>query len=117
MGRKDKNSPIPQDDLSRREFVKWAGKVGFGAMSVLAISSCSSGGGDGNNATDTTTKDETPRGFKASGDKLKVGVIGPFSGVGAFIGRIINNSLDAAVAQINATGGIGGRKVEVIKRD
>lgn len=104
MGTNDK-------DLSRREFVKWAGKVGFGTMSVLALASCSSGGDD------DAQGEETPRGFAGSGDRLKVGVIGPFSGVGAFIGRIVNNSLDAAVAHINSTGGVGGRKVEVVKRD
>src|SRR5207244_3020657 len=53
----------------------------------------------------------------SSGDTIKVGVIGIFSGVGAFVGRIVNNSLDAAIQQINSTGGVNGRKVEVIKRD
>src|SRR5689334_1793750 len=84
-------------------------------MSVLALAACS--GGDKKESSSGTTSPEKARGFKASGDNLKVGVIGIFSGVGAFVGRIVNNSLDAAVAQINATGGIGGRKVEVIKRD
>jgi branched-chain amino acid transport system substrate-binding protein len=97
--------------FSRREFIEWAGKVGFGTMSVLALASCASG--DDKSATPT----EKARGFKLSGDTLKVGVIAPFSGVGAYVGRIVNNSLDAAVAQINSTSGIGGRKVAVIKRD
>lgn len=104
------------NNFSRRDFMSWAGKIGFGTASVLYLSSCG-GGGDGDNtdATDTTSK---AGGFTGgSGDKLKVGVIGPFSGVGAFVGRIVNNSLDAAVAQINSTNGIGGRKVEVVKRD
>ena len=100
-----------RSDVSRRDFMSWAGKVGFATMSVLAVSSCGSSGGDKPEATGATG------GFKASGDKLKVGVIAPFSGVGAYVGRIVNNSLDAAVARINATGGVGGRKVEVVKRD
>lgn len=106
-------------DYSRREFMTWAGKIGFGTASVLAMASCAKGGGgsDSANGTDTTEPGDEPRGFKLGGDTLKVGVIGPFSGVGAFVGRIVNNSLDAAVAQINATGGIGGRKVQVLKRD
>ena len=37
MGR-NKKPLITENDLSRRDFVKWAGKVGFGTMSVLAIS-------------------------------------------------------------------------------
>lgn len=103
---------------SRREFLSWAGKIGFGTASVLAMSACGGGGKKTDtNATDTTSKASGGFTGGGGGDKLKVGVIGPFSGVGAFVGRIVNNSLDAAVAQINATGGIGGRKVEVIKRD
>ncbi|HVV37393.1 MAG TPA: ABC transporter substrate-binding protein [Acidimicrobiales bacterium] len=96
--------------------MKWAGSVGFGTMSVLALTACG-GGGNKNDQSSATTAADKSRGFTASGDTLKVGVVGIFSGVGAFVGRIVNNSLDAAVAQINATGGIGGRKVEVIKRD
>ncbi|HZN14043.1 MAG TPA: ABC transporter substrate-binding protein [Acidimicrobiales bacterium] len=99
-------------DFSRREFIEWAGKVGFASMSVLALTSC--GGGSSKERASGTN---TGGGFKLSGDTMKVGVIAPFSGVGAYVGRIVNNSLDAAVAQINATGGIGGRKVEVVKRD
>lgn len=98
-------------DLSRRDFLQWAGKIGFASASVLALSSCASGDKDKPVETSSGGK------FKLSGDTLKVGVIGPFSGVGAFIGRIVNNSLDAAVAQINATGGVDGRKVQVVKRD
>src|SRR5436190_1106973 len=33
------------------------------------------------------------------------------------ISRIVNNSLDAAQQQINSTGGVNGRKVEIVKRD
>src|SRR5690348_16398985 len=101
-------------ELSRRDFVKWAGAIGFGSVSVLAMSAC---GGSKNNNAAKLPGTEKARGFTATGDTLRVGVIGPFSGVGAYVGRIVNNSLDAAVAQINATGGVGGRKIEVIKRD
>ena len=44
-------------------------------------------------------------------------MIAPYSGVGSFVGTITKNSLDAAVQQINATGGVGGRKVELVQRD
>ncbi|MDP1793083.1 MAG: hypothetical protein Q8K63_03005, partial [Acidimicrobiales bacterium] len=78
------------NDFNRRDFMSWAGKIGFGTASVLYLSSC--GGGDDKNVdaegTDTTDK---AGGFTGGGsDKLKVGVIGPFSGVGAFVGRIVN---------------------------
>jgi branched-chain amino acid transport system substrate-binding protein len=50
-------------------------------------------------------------------DTIKVGVVSPFSGLGSFVGEITRNSLDAAVRQTNSTGGVGGRKVELVMRD
>jgi len=74
--------------------------VGVAASPVLAA--CSSGG-------------STKR--AGASDTIKFGVIAPFSGVGSFVGNITHNSLDAAVQQINSTGGVGGRKVELVLRD
>ncbi len=105
-----------ESDVSRREFMAKTSKLGFGTAAMLYLSSC--GGGKKDTATKTTDgTTKSSGGFTGSGDKLKVGVVGIFSGIGAFAGRIVNNSLDAAVAEINSTGGVGGRKVEVIKRD
>lgn len=108
-------SDTEYDGHSRREFLQWAGKIGFASASVLAFSAC--GKGTSKTNADAGSKTTSGGGFKSSGDTLKVGVIAPFSGVGAFVGRITTNSLDAAAAQINATGGVGGRKVEVVSRD
>src|SRR2546423_12413802 len=112
--------------ISRRHFVQWAGKAGVSGVAISALgggflAACSSkkkdnvSSGTGSQSTETSAG----AGFSGagSGDTIKVGVIGIFSGVGAFIGRIVNNSLDAAIQQINSTGGVNGRKVEVIKRD
>ena len=74
--------------------------VGVAASPVLVA--CSSGG-------------STKR--AGASDTIKFGVIAPFSGVGSFVGNITHNSLDAAVQQINSTGGVGGRKVELVLRD
>src|SRR4051794_18937983 len=112
--------------ISRRHFVQWAGKAGVSGVAISALgggflAACSSKKKDDSVATDAPKSSETTSGAgfsgAGSGDTIKVGVIGIFSGVGAFIGRIVNNSLDAAVQQINSTGGVNGRKVEVIKRD
>jgi branched-chain amino acid transport system substrate-binding protein len=97
-------------DYSRRDFMAWAGKVGFASMSMLALTSCGAG-------TKKSASGSKTGSFTGGGGAMKIGVIAPFSGVGAYVGRIVNNSLDAAVAQINSTGGVGGRKVEVVKRD
>jgi branched-chain amino acid transport system substrate-binding protein len=56
-------------------------------------------------------------GRKGASDTIKIGVVSPFSGLGSFVGTITRNSLDAAVQQVNAGGGIGGRKVELVMRD
>jgi substrate-binding family protein len=79
----------------------------MGALAASFLQACSGGGGG-----------RPARGGQAGGgDTIKVGVVSTFSGLGAFIGKITNDSLDAAVQEINATGGIGGRKVELVKRD
>src|SRR5438270_10923228 len=75
--------------------------VGIAASPVLAA--CSSGSGSQKRA--------------GASDTIKFGVISPFSGVGAFVGTITKNSLDATVQQINSTGGVGGRTVELVLRD
>jgi branched-chain amino acid transport system substrate-binding protein len=59
----------------------------------------------------------TSGGRKGASDTIKVGVISPFSGIGAFLGTITRNSLDAATQEVNAGGGVGGRKVELVMRD
>src|SRR4051794_7851214 len=78
--------------------------AGLGTAAAPVLAACSSG---------------TSKARKTSGasDTIKVGVIAPFSGVGSFVGTITHNSLDAAVQQINSTGGVGGRKVELVQRD
>jgi len=76
--------------------------AGLGVAASPVLAACSSG---------------TPSKRAGASDTIKVGVVGPFSGVGSFVGNITKNSLDAAVQQINSTGGVGGRKVELILRD
>lgn len=94
-------------EISRRHFLTLAGRTGLGvaATSVAPslLGACAYG------------DDGPPSG--GARDTLRVGVVAPFSGVGAFLGGIVNRSLDAATRQINSTGGIGGRKVELVKRD
>src|SRR5436309_4422286 len=96
-------------DISRRRFLEWAGKAGVGSAAAMSLSgavlaACSSGGGS-----------KTIAG--ATGDTLKVGVIAPFSGIGAFIGTVTTNSLSAAVPELNNRGGILGKKIALVNRD
>src|SRR5581483_4924744 len=81
-------------DISRRKFIEWAGKAGIGSAAAVSLSgavlaACGSGGsssGGGKNIAGV------------SGDTIKVGVIAPFSGIGAFIGTVTTNSTRAAVS-------------------
>src|SRR5690349_15420928 len=79
--------------------------MGAGIAAAPLVGACSSGG------------ESQSKARKGASDTIKVGVIAPFSGIGAFVGTITRNSLDAAVQQVNAKGGVGGRKVELIMRD
>ena len=89
-------------EISRRHFMSWAAKAGIGSAAAVSLSgavlqACSSGGGS-----------RTATSGGGSTDTIKVGVIAPFSGIGAFIGTVTNNSLDAALQEINKRGGALG---------
>ncbi len=50
-------------------------------------------------------------------DPIKIGVTGPFTGGSAPMGVSMRDGVKLAVAEINAQGGVLGRKLEVIERD
>ena len=50
-------------------------------------------------------------------DEIKVGVYGPFSGGSAPMGVSMRNGVTIAIDEINAAGGINGKKVLMIDRD
>ena len=53
----------------------------------------------------------------ASAQTIKIGVVTPLSGTYAGIGQQVKWGLDLAAAQINAGGGVMGRKLELIYED
>ena len=53
----------------------------------------------------------------AQTDSIKIGVVTPLSGTYAGIGQQVKWGLDLATKEINASGGIAGRKVELIYED
>ncbi len=59
----------------------------------------------------------TPAAFAQAGAPIKVGVVTPLSGTYAGIGQQVKWGLDLAAAQINAGGGVMGRKLELIYED
>ncbi len=50
-------------------------------------------------------------------DTVKIGITGPLTGGSAPLGTSIRDGVRLAAADINAKGGIGGRKIELIERD
>jgi len=89
------------EGVSRRHFLRLAGAAGITVATTSASGSLLA----------ACARKSTNR------DTLKVGVMAPFSGVGEFIGTVVDNSLEAAVRQVNADGGATGRKVELLLRD
>lgn len=55
--------------------------------------------------------------FAQAGAPIKIGVVTPLSGTYAGIGQQVKWGLDLAAAQINASGGVMGRKLELIYED
>jgi len=71
-------------------------------------------------ATTTPEKNDaktTPIDVITPGEDIVLGVISPNSGSLAIFGEATNNAVDLAIEEINADGGILGRKVTAIKAD
>jgi branched-chain amino acid transport system substrate-binding protein len=97
-------------DVSRRQFLKFAGIGGVAAsLGGVLLSACAKGGPSSSGSASNI-------GVTGQGN-IKIGVTAPYSGLASFAGVIVNNSLNAAVAQLNSQGGIGGRKIELLLRD
>ena len=69
-------------------------------------------------APKTAAPAPAPAPAKAAGsDVVKIGHVGPISGAIAHLGKDNENGARLAVEEINAAGGLGGRKLEVVTRD
>lgn len=101
--------------LTRRRFLGYglSGAALLGAGPVL-LSAC--GGGDDSGGK-TKTSSGGSKGTGKAAETVKVGVISTYTGVAAFLGDIVKRSLDSATKYLDKTGGIGGRRVELLERD
>lgn len=57
------------------------------------------------------------RSASVSDEVVKVGLVGPMSGEGAFIGRSMVEGVRLAVDDLRAEGGVVGRDVQIVQRD
>ncbi|MEO6588210.1 MAG: ABC transporter substrate-binding protein [Pyrinomonadaceae bacterium] len=78
--------------------------LAFSVIFSIFFTSCVQKGGDTNGTTST-------------GDTIKVGVYGDLTGKTASFGQSTKNGVELAVAEINAAGGVNGKKIELIVED
>jgi ABC-type branched-subunit amino acid transport system substrate-binding protein len=99
---------LTHEDLDRRRFLEWAGKAGALGVGAVALGSFASATGMAGRAAAATTGRPslldalaaTPpagkRTVKGLPKTMKVGIIAPVTGLGAFIGDVVNRGLRAA---------------------
>lgn len=79
--------------------------VGTCAMTLIALSACSSGGGGGASAA------------PSGGGTINIGLIDDLTGSSGLFGKPTNDVAELAVSQINATGGVDGHHVVLVTAD
>lgn len=72
-------------------------------MAVVCFAGCSAPAAEGGNET---------VGSAASGDTIKVGLLGPYTGDLAVYGLAVKNGATLYFDKVNAEGGINGKKIE-----
>ena len=94
--------------ITRRNFLAAAGVVA--AAGVLTACGGSSSSAAASGAASTA-------GAAASGDTIKVGVLGPLTGDVSVYGQAVVNGATLRLKQANEEGGINGKQIEIISMD
>ena len=79
------------------------------ALSFSLVAGC--GGTGSNNGGSGTPSDS------ASGDTIKVGALGPYTGDVAQYGIAVYEGFELYINQVNAAGGVNGKQLEIVKYD
>ena len=95
--------------ISRRDFL--AASAAVGAAGVLTA--C----GGSSSSTAASTAASTGADAAASGDTIKVGVLGPMTGDVSVYGLAVINGATLYLKQVNEKGGINGKQLEIIAMD
>lgn len=91
--------------ISRRNFLAAAGVVAAAGV----LTAC---GGSSSSTAASTGADAA-----ASGDTIKVGVLGPMTGDVSVYGQAVVNGATLYLKQVNEKGGINGKQLEIITMD
>ena len=92
--------------ITRRNFLAAAGVVAAAGVLTACGGSSSSTAASGSAA-----------GSAASGETIKVGVMGPLSGNVSVYGQAVVNGATLYLKQVNADGGINGKQIEILTED
>ena len=92
--------------ISRRNFLAAAGVVAAAGV----LTACG-----GSSSTAASTAGSTAA--AATGDTIKVGVMGPLSGNVSVYGQAVVNGATLYLKQVNANGGINGKQIEILTED
>ena len=95
--------------ISRRNFLAAAGVVAAAGV----LTAC---GGSSSTAASTASAAGSTA-AAASGDTIKVGVMGPLSGNVSVYGQAVVNGATLYLKQVNANGGINGKQIEILTED
>ena len=95
--------------ISRRNFLAAAGVVAAAGV----LTAC---GGSSSTAASTAAASGSTA-VAASGDTIKVGVMGPLSGNVSVYGQAVVNGAALYLKQVNANGGINGKQIEILTED
>ena len=91
--------------ISRRNFLTAAGVVAAAGV----LTAC--GGSSSSTAASSTAASA------ASGDTIKIGVMGPLTGDASVYGKAVVNGATLYLKQVNANGGINGKQIEILTED
>ena len=97
--------------ISRRSFLAAAGV----SAAALALTAC--GGSSSTAASASTAGSAAGSTAAASGDTIKVGVLGPMTGDVSVYGLAVINGATLYLDQVNANGGVNGKQLEIITMD
>jgi len=93
--------------------------VGLALLSSLVLAACGpSSATDVPAAANTVALATTAAATTAAaGNEIRIGLMAPLTGGSATLGAAIKRGADMAVEEINAAGGVNGRKIVTIERD
>lgn len=89
-------------------------------LALSALAGCAAPAATDASASDATAADATAADAAqpaASGETIKVGILGPHTGDYAVYGLAVKNGAQLYIDQVNAAGGINGKQIETIVYD